>query len=368
MTAICVCLVPKSGHQGFERRTSKSLFSRCKTGHANLEYRCTARLIPEHRVFRARLLRDLRCGARAEALRDLLSPWHTPSKWISDPQGYVFLPRAMLEIGKALYPSDWTGAEPTTPVFLPLPLGSATARQSEKQEAHIALCKERPEFGRKPLSVLPQFLTLRPRGGLSASGGPIIPPFTNAEWQAAREIYRRREDAARPAWSRFAQVKKTVTDACRQGQLAFGLRPRAGGAVYPGKKEWWETEGVTLHYRFEWFRISSAAPFANGLRDDADWICIARDSLDALLRRLSPSHAGATTAKGESDAIRHLADKLKENPGMTREEASAECAHFGISKRGLLNRVFPKAREKAGLPARASAGRKRNNRSAKSKR
>jgi hypothetical protein len=298
-----------------------------------------------------------------------LIDWHQSANWISDPDGYVFLPRAMLEIGKALYPNEWTGAEPTTPVFLPLPLGSAAARQWQKQEAHIALCKERPEFGRKPLSVLPQFRTLTPRGGLSASGGPIIPPFTDAEWQAAREIYRRREDAARPAWSRFAQVQKTVTDACRQGQLAFGLRPRAGGAVYPGKAEWWETEGSTLRYRFEWFRMSIAAPFANGLRDDdADWICIARDSLDALLRRLGLSHGGAATAKDEADATRHLADKLKENPGMTREEASAECARFGISKRGFLNRVFPKAREKAGLPARASAGRKRNNRSAKSKR
>jgi hypothetical protein len=47
----------------------------------------------------------------------LLSSWHKPNKWISDPQGYVFLPRAMLEIGKALYPNEWTGAEPVTPVF-----------------------------------------------------------------------------------------------------------------------------------------------------------------------------------------------------------------------------------------------------------
>jgi hypothetical protein len=53
---------------------------------------------------------------------------------------------------------------------------------------------------------------------------------------------------------------------------------------------------------------------------------------------------------------------------MTREEAHAECARFAITKRRFLLRVFPKAREKAGLPARASAGRKRNNRCAKSKR
>jgi hypothetical protein len=296
----------------------------------------------------------------------LHSLWRTPNKWISDPHSYVFLPRAILEIGKALYPNEWTGAEAATPVFPPLPLQSADAPEWQKREAHIVLCKERPDFGRKPLDALPHHSHISL--GRFSKGPPIIPPFTDSEWEAARAIYRAREDATRPAWLRYTQVRKTVTDACRQGQLAFGLRPRVGGAVYPGKPEWWRTEGNTLHYRFEWFRMSSAAPFANGLRDDADWICIARDSLDVLLRHLDSSHAGAVTAKGEADATRHLADKLKENPGMTREEASAECARFGISKRGFLNRVFPKAREKAGLPARASAGRKRNNRSVKSKR
>ena len=292
--------------------------------------------------------------------------WHKPVEWISDPIGYVFLPRAMLQIGQALFSDEWTGAEPATPVFLPLPVRSAAAPEWQKREAHVALCKERPDFGRKPLDALPHHPHIS-LGGFS-KGPPIIPPFTDAEWEAARAIYRAREDVARPAWSRFAQVKKVVIDACRQGRLAFGLRPRAGGAVYLGKPEVWETEGNKLLHRFEWFRMSSAAPFANGLRDDADWICIARDSLDALLVRLGSRHAGPATAKGEADAIRHLADKLKENPDMTREEAYAECARFAITKRGFLHRVFPKAREKAGLPARASAGRKRNNRCAKSKR
>jgi hypothetical protein len=282
----------------------------------------------------------------------LHSLWHTPGKWISDPHGYVFLPRAMLEIGKALYPNEWTGAEPTTPVFLPLPLGSAAAKEWQKQEAHVALCKECPEFGRKPLHALPHHSNIALRG--FSKGPPIIPLFTDSEWQSARAIYRRREDAARPAWNRLAQVKKIVADACRQGQLAFALRPRAGGAVYPGRSDWWETEGNTLHYRFEWFRMSRAAPFANGLRDDADWICIERGSLDALLKSLVP----AATARGENDAVRVLASKLKENPDMTRAEAFDECKPFGVGARAF-DRVWPKARERAGLSATAPAGRKR---------
>jgi hypothetical protein len=289
----------------------------------------------------------------------LFDDWRTPTKWISDPVGYVFLPRAMLEIGRALYPNEWTGAEPTTPVFLPLPLRSADARQWQKSEAHIALCRERPDFGRKPLDALPHYSNISLSG--FSKGSPIIPPFTDAEWEAARAIYRSREDAARPAWVRYAQVRKIVTDACRQGQLAFGLRPRSGGAVYAGKPEWWETEGSTLHYRFECFRMSSTAPFASGLRDDVDWICISRDSLNAFLARFKSSHP--STAKAESDAVKHLASKLKENPNLTKTNAEAECRQFKITQRGFRERVWPNARTNAGLSATAPAGRKRQKKS-----
>ena len=287
--------------------------------------------------------------------------WFNRSQWISDPLGYVFLPRAMLEIGKALFPDDWTGAEPATPVFLPLPLRSADAPEWQKREAHVAFCKERPDFGRKPLDALPHHSYIS-AGGFS-KGPPIIPPFTDAEWKAARAIYQRREDAARPAWVRYAQVCKTVTDACRQGQLAFGLRPGPGGAVYPGKPDWWETEGNTLHYRFGCFRMSSAAPFANGLRDDAEWICISRNSLVAFLARFKSNHP--STAKAESDAIKHLASKLKENPSLTKADAEAECKQFEITQRGFRDRVWPNARKDAGLSATAPAGRKPQKKSAR---
>jgi hypothetical protein len=96
--------------------------------------------------------------------------------------------------------------------------------------------------------------------------------------------------------------------------------------------------------------MSSAAPFANGLRDDADWICIERGSLDALLKSLGP----AATARGENDAVRVLASKLKENPDMTRAEAFDECKQFAIGARAF-GRVWPKARERRGY--RDGAGR-----------
>lgn len=59
----------------------------------------------------------------AEVLRSLFDDWQKRANWIRGPLGYVLLPRAMLEIGKALYPNEWIGTQPTTPVFLPLPHG-----------------------------------------------------------------------------------------------------------------------------------------------------------------------------------------------------------------------------------------------------
>jgi hypothetical protein len=55
---------------------------------------------------------------RRYELPGLQSLWQTPSHWISDPFGYVFLPRAMREIGKALFPNEWTGDEPVISLAL----------------------------------------------------------------------------------------------------------------------------------------------------------------------------------------------------------------------------------------------------------
>ena len=104
----------------------------------------------------------------------MFDDWHKPANWIGDPLGYVFLPRAMLDIGKALYPNEWTGAEPPTPVFLLLPLGSAAASEWQKREAHIALCKERPDFGRKPLTLCHTFAYFA-RAGLQRVRGRSFP-------------------------------------------------------------------------------------------------------------------------------------------------------------------------------------------------
>jgi hypothetical protein len=66
-----------------------------------------------------------------------------------------------------------------------------------------------------------------------------------------------------------------------------------------------------------------------------------------------------STIKDESEATTYLAGKLKQDRDLKKDDAEAECKRFGLSKRGFLNRVWPDAREKAGLPAIAPPGRKK---------
>lgn len=61
----------------------------------------------------------------------MFDDWQKRANWIRGPLGYVLLPRAMLEIGKALYPNEWIGTQPTTPVFLPLPHGKGASQQRD---------------------------------------------------------------------------------------------------------------------------------------------------------------------------------------------------------------------------------------------
>jgi hypothetical protein len=64
---------------------------------------------------------------------------------------------------------------------------------------------------------------------------------------------------------------------------------------------------------------------------------------------------------GETAAIRALGAHLSSRPQLTRAEAAEWCrAHgFNISRRGLQYRVWPAAREEAGLEAKAPPGRRR---------
>jgi hypothetical protein len=76
---------------------------------------------------------------------------------------------------------------------------------------------------------------------------------------------------------------------------------------------------------------------------------------------VSPNFARVGTVGDETAAIRVLATHLKANPDLKRTDAARFCSEQGyeLSGRGFQARVWPRARERSGLHAKATAGRKK---------
>lgn len=83
------------------------------------------------------------------------------------------------------------------------------------------------------------------------------------------------------------------------------------------------------------------------------WLYVTKVSLDNLVK----AQPNATVA-AEGRAVAHLADLLQQKPAMSKADAQKECKEFKLSDQGFTDRVWPTAREKAGLSRRAPPGRK----------
>jgi hypothetical protein len=83
------------------------------------------------------------------------------------------------------------------------------------------------------------------------------------------------------------------------------------------------------------------------------WLFVTSESLERFLKPF------IATAAADNRAIKHLADMLKHDRDLGREAGWQACKQFGITMAGFRTRIWPKAREKAGLPALARAGRKK---------
>jgi hypothetical protein len=123
--------------------------------------------------------------------------------------------------------------------------------------------------------------------------------------------------------------------------------------------------GVSLFARIE----SPLAPFEElpadvwPLLSILDWqTAIARTPEGRLLYSIHAQgpKASISTVRDETAAIRELAIELRRNPQIKRAEAESWCAMTGftLSRRAFQFRVWPRAREQAGLGSAATPGRK----------
>jgi hypothetical protein len=83
------------------------------------------------------------------------------------------------------------------------------------------------------------------------------------------------------------------------------------------------------------------------------WLFVTKTSLARLVKNSAHSTGGE-----EHRAMHALAEILRQDPNIRKVDAKQQLSHYSLSDQGFEDRVWPRAREAAGLPARAAAGRK----------
>jgi hypothetical protein len=279
--------------------------------------------------------------------------WARPDAWPLDPDGYVFLARAVEEIGRAMFGQDWTGKEVTTEHVRSLP-DQAQGTVGDASYAHDVLMKL-PKYSKQ----LPSAKTVLPPSLNSVLSRPAglalfqVDSFTTEQWSAAQAAVRRQQKERAPALQRLSQVQLNIVKRCESGELISAIRSRAGGDMREVPRDWWNTE--SWHNRFTMCQLNPEQPFGIGVAgDNYCWIFFTRESLDKYLQKVSPP----ATAGQEKAAVAELARVLKANRNLTRGEARKHLESTGRIGTRAFQRIWPLAREAAGLPPGGAPGRK----------
>lgn len=188
--------------------------------------------------------------------------------WPRDPSGYLFLGRAVEQIGFARFGTIWTGLEFRTVARAPLPTTIVESPSAIFRALQI-LERVRPDHELLKRRNEPVFSV--PTDAILADG-----------WEIARQqsIVDERNNAE--LCERAHEVRVEIAERCESGELETAYRKRLGGAMHRIPKDWWNTE--RYWYRFGSCQIIPEDPFELPRDDDrAAWIFITTDSLNRYL-------------------------------------------------------------------------------------
>ena len=235
--------------------------------------------------------------------------WTIREGWPRDTASHVFLGNAVNEIGKALFGSEWNGAEPCV-----------------------------------------KSLVSWPKGKLERFG------ITNE--QVASD-----HAAKRSALERFSKVQDQIIQLAETERLVTALRPDAGGDPVAVHRSFWNSERLSV--RFYRCQMNPRDPFGAGVAGDGYcWIFVTRESLQgclASMRVLSEMPTGVEAPSGHGAPISMKARNEKfaewrKSRGVmipTEKEDVAHMKQFGVGRdavRELRSRVtkLPRGRRPQG--------------------
>lgn len=193
--------------------------------------------------------------------------------WPDDAYGRVFLARAVDALGRAMFPQEWTGFEPSVNLHLkPLPLMSFFADAGQKNEARALLPVKMPENDDDP--------------PLKKFTAEVRKPLTEDEWTKVRALRQATLDQIEPVRQRWAAVRQAFHVGAREGALKVYFLGRSGGdfGPTPSPKVDWNTTPYNLDNRFYCCQMNPAKPFDIGIAGAAfKWIFVDGDDLKAMV-------------------------------------------------------------------------------------
>lgn len=210
--------------------------------------------------------------------------WIKRGEWPEEAFGYVFLGQAVVEIGAAMFGSDWTGYEGATPAPLDIP-SDPTFKLPDGRVVTL-----RPSLNMKWQHAASVGAMLKKHRDWKEPSGPISRwKFQPQEWADGIALAKAENEDRNARRLRFASVVAATRRAALAGDLVTALRPVAGGMPGdPLPSHLWNTESVKP--RFHFCQMSPSDPFGNGLAGPRhQYIFVSRESLDKFIAKIAPT-------------------------------------------------------------------------------
>jgi hypothetical protein len=256
--------------------------------------------------------------------------WSDERLWPFEPPGYVFILRAVAEIGRAMYPVEWTSQEYLYTTLRPLP-DWHDANGGDWQRATTLLRLHPNEPQRKPVAD-DIHSGLRP---IKVKDGVVLDRGPREQYEAARAISIKQYGQMAPAVKRLDAVMEKIVGWLRAGVSVGALGPGSGKIGPAMPVDWWWTKQCGP--RFYRGQLNPRDPFGSHLSgSNHQWIFLTRESHSECLKRaaeaIAPPPGSAlgdksrSFAKGDEKLIGEMHKMVKSNKAKSVLDAARQVA------------------------------------------
>jgi hypothetical protein len=196
--------------------------------------------------------------------------WGQRGIWPAEDPDYIFMGRAIDQVGRILFPDTWNGLEPQGLPTWPPPLRPMNeATDSQRAEVAMAIPRTRQHFRHGEI--------------ISYNKGDTVPDLTEQEWAAEDEARASKRAASLASHERWRSVVETMDWPLRRQDIDTYTRGKNSTHFSQVDDKSWSIDD--MEGRFLTLRMNPRA--ANDTSStERGWIYFGRESFEAFLRRM----------------------------------------------------------------------------------